>query len=913
MQDRRTHGGEDKENIKYDFSVNLNPLGMPAAAARALHASPESFEEYPDTDCLRLRKALAEMWHVPAENIVCGAGAADIIYRLPVALGLRKVLLAVPSFTEYERAFEINGVRTDFLPASEENSFALTDEFTGAGGDYDAIVISNPVNPSGRLMSVKNYERLLDWCRQTDTKLISDECFMSFAGSDRQEAFRKADDAARKAGTDLILIRSFTKIFCMAGLRAGYAVFSRLDEAEKTALMGPPWNVSGPAQKAALSALGDPDFIRKTVDFISRERNRIFSGLREAGLAPMESNVNFILFRAADDFGRQMKESGILVRDCSDYRGVRAAEGMKFYRTAVRSREENDALLAAVRQTASASGPAAAKSFTGRTARPHQDTLDMSEINGEGPASIMIQGTMSNAGKSLIAAGLCRIFRQDGYRPAPFKSQNMALNSFITADGSEIGRAQAVQAEAAGIAPISDMNPVLLKPTTEKGSQVIVNGKVRADMDASDYFRFRKTLRRDVSDAYERLGRDHDVIVIEGAGSPVEINLTEDGDDFVNMGLAAMTDSPVLLVGDIDRGGVFAQLGGTMMLFDRRDRKRVKGVIVNKFRGDMDLFSRGQNMLAEVCGVPVVGVVPYTELDIDDEDSLSSRLSNHRGSAVSSPEGSPADGEIPDQDVLNVCVIRLPHISNFSDFTALAAVRGVNVFYTDKPEELEKADAVIIPGSKNTIGDLRWMKDTGLADAVKTAAAGGTLTVGICGGYQMLGLRIDDRDHAESMAGSEDGLGLLPVLTDYEAEKITRQTAAVTCRLPDPLTELSGLELAGYEIHMGRSRILSYDEIGNTAPGHDKWGKVSSFSKTESGNHDGCSAGNVFGTYLHGLFDSRTFTEAFCNMLAGARGLRRNFTVSDYQAYRESQYDRLADVLRAHLDMDHIYRIMGLK
>lgn len=309
---------------------------------------------------------------------------------------------------------------------------------------------------------------------------------------------------------------------------------------------------------------------------------------------------------------------------------------------------------------------------------------------------IMIQGTMSNAGKSLVAAGLCRVFRQDGFRVMPFKSQNMALNSFITDEGLEMGRAQVMQAEAAGVKPSVLMNPILLKPTSDTGSQVIVNGEVRGNMDARTYFKYKKSLLPDIAHAFRELEKNADIIVIEGAGSPAEINLKDN--DIVNMGLAALVGAPVLLVGDIDRGGVFAQLLGTLMLLDEEERKRVKGLIINKFRGDRTILDPGIRMLEEKCGVPVTGVLPYTRLSIDDEDSLSGRLERHR----------------PDGAAVRICVVRLPHISNFSDFTVFEHISGTEVDYISRPEELEGADIVILPGSKNTIGDLKWLRESGL-------------------------------------------------------------------------------------------------------------------------------------------------------------------------------------------------------
>lgn len=365
--------------------------------------------------------------------------------------------------------------------------------------------------------------------------------------------------------------------------------------------------------------------------------------------------------------------------------------------------------------------------------------------------SIMIQGTMSNAGKSLIAAGLCRIFKQDGYKVAPFKSQNMALNSYVTSEGLEMGRAQVVQAMAAGVEPSVRMNPILLKPTTDMGSQVIVQGQVVGNMRAMDYFAKKKEYIPVIRESYEQLAADHDIIVIEGAGSPAEINLKQD--DIVNMGMAKIADAPVLLVGDIDRGGVFAQLIGTVMLLEPEEQARIKGLIVNKFRGDKKILDPGITMLEERAGKPVLGVVPYADVDIEDEDSLASSLE-----------------ETHIQAEIDVAVIRFPRISNFTDMQALSMERDVSVRYVTKPSELGEPDVILLPGTKNTIQDLLWLRESGLEAKITRLAKKGTIVFGICGGYQMLGESLMDPLQTESALGSVRGMGLLPVTTVFEEE-----------------------------------------------------------------------------------------------------------------------------------------------
>lgn len=485
--------------------------------------------------------------------------------------------------------------------------------------------------------------------------------------------------------------------------------------------------------------------------------------------------------------------------------------------------------------------------------------------------AIMVQGTMSNAGKSVIAAALCRIFKQDGYSVAPFKSQNMALNSYITEEGLEMGRAQVVQAAAAGIAPSVLMNPILLKPTSDTGSQVIVNGEVRANMRAADYFKYKTELIPDIMRAYNTLAEKHDIIVIEGAGSPAEINLKDN--DIVNMGMAKMADAPVLLAGDIDRGGVFAQLYGTVGLLTPDERERVKGFIINKFRGDSRILKPGLDMLEELTGIKIAGVVPYMDIDIDDEDSLSERFANKKIGAV------------------DIAVIRFPHISNFTDFNVFELIDGVSVRYVKSVSELKNPDMIILPGTKNTITDLRWLRECGLEAAVLKAADAGKVIFGICGGYQMLGEEISDAANAEG-GGKIRGLGLLPSLTVFEAEKTRSRVKGRLQNLTGTLKPMNGIKIEGYEIHMGRTEFLGKPIV--------------SLSDKSS---DGQCAHNVYGSYMHGIFDKCAvrFVECLCAEKGIDIGTMKDI---DLKKHKESEYDRLADVVRKSLDMEFIYEVM---
>lgn len=527
--------------------------------------------------------------------------------------------------------------------------------------------------------------------------------------------------------------------------------------------------------------------------------------------------------------------------------------------------------------------------------------------------AIMIQGTMSNAGKSLIAAGLCRIFHQDGYRVTPFKSQNMALNSFITDEGLEMGRAQVVQAEAAGIKPSVLMNPILLKPTTDVGSQVIINGKVSSNMTAREYYKHKKQLIPVVREAYDKLSEDYDIIVIEGAGSPAEVNLRDD--DIVNMGMAELADAPVLLVGDIDRGGVFAQLYGTIELLEDHEKARIKGLIINKFRGDKTILDPGLDILRDRTGKEILGVVPYMDIVIDDEDSLSEQLNVRRyirkmpdsdagmckEAKNESCHGSGSDKKTGHGDalgfnesitsLLDIAVIRLPRISNFTDFTALSTEPGVSVRYVTKVQELGEPDLIILPGTKSTIRDMEWLRATGLEAKILQKHHAGTMIIGICGGYQMLGESIVDESGAETVPGTAArGLGLLPLVTEFAEEKTRTRVTEELSGLSGVFSWLNGKTVTGYEIHMGRTYGAG------------------------SENRYIDSVGNVLGTYIHGFFDSDELREAFLQILFGKKGIKReDITELRYEDFKEQQYDKLASVLRESLDMDKVYRIMGLE
>lgn len=489
---------------------------------------------------------------------------------------------------------------------------------------------------------------------------------------------------------------------------------------------------------------------------------------------------------------------------------------------------------------------------------------------------LMLAGTGSDVGKSIIATALCRIFRQDGYSPAPFKAQNMALNSYVTADGLEIGRAQAVQAEAAGIPCEAEMNPILLKPQSDHTSQVVLLGKPIGNKNAYDYWRHegKGELRKEVHAAFDRLSQRFNPIVMEGAGSIAELNLRDT--DLVNMPMARYADARVILVADIDRGGVFASAYGSIMLQDEEDRKRIKGIIVNKFRGDMRLFEDGRRMLEDVCDVPVLGVIPFMkDIHIEEEDSVDLKIKNEKI-------------EIKSEHV-SVAVVRLPYISNFTDFDALERDPRIELAYIDKADELKHADIIILPGTKSTINDLRWLHQSGLAEAILRARREGKTILGICGGYQMMGREVLDPNHVEGDLERMPGLGLLPTFTTIEGEKRTRQVA-FKLRIDD--SEV----LKGYEIHMGRTNATE--------------GEMQGLVQFEDGTTDGYYQDeHCMGTYTHGILDNQPFVDFLLRPFADRMG--EHYETIDYQTYKQQQYDLLADRVRRYLDMDKLYSILN--
>ncbi len=493
-------------------------------------------------------------------------------------------------------------------------------------------------------------------------------------------------------------------------------------------------------------------------------------------------------------------------------------------------------------------------------------------------ANLMIVGTSSGAGKSLFVTALCRIFYKDKYKVSPFKSQNMALNSYITKDGKEMGRAQVVQAEASGLEPDVNMNPILLKPSTMNKIQIIVCGKSIGNMSGVEYNQYKKNLIPILKETYSKIENENDIVVIEGAGSPAEINIKEE--DISNFAMARIADAPVILVADIDRGGVFASIYGTIMLLNEEDRKRIKGIVINKFRGNKEVLKSGFEIIENLTGVKTLGVIPYTDIDIEDEDSLSEKYKSFKLNKNSNK--------------IKISVIKLKHISNATDIDALSIYDDVEIQFITERSHIGNEDLIIIPGSKNTIDDLKWLKESGIADEIIKRARTETIIFGICGGFQILGNKVKDPYHIEGDIEELNGLGLLDLETIMENEKTLVQYKGKLVVDNGILKTLNNFEIKGYEIHQGITK------------GNEK--NLTTDDRTIFVNRD-----NIIATYLHGIFDNKNFTDVLLNEIRRRKGLEEVNNNISYEEYKLKEFDKLEKLVRENVDIDEIYKIIGLK
>lgn len=958
MLERYGHGGDlttaealygRRPEQFLDFSANMNPFGPPERVGRLLAKRWPELARYPDPAVRELREAIAEHYGVPASCVLVGNGAAELIDLSARWLGARSVGIARPAFSEYEEAVRKYGGHVVDIPLSAEDGFALREsDLLAAAERTDLLMIGHPNNPTGRLADPELLLRLV----KRGKPIVVDEAFVDFVPHEREVSLIR--QAAETAG--LYVLRSMTKFFAIPGLRLGFMV-ARPEAIEQLRAMQVPWSVNAAAQWAGVAALGDTAYADKTRRWLAEERPWLTERLRRLGLKVYDSDVNFLLLRlpartgmTAGELQQALGRAGVLIRDGSRFPGL----DERYVRVAVRLRQDNVQLveaLAAVLEgstgkfvpTVGESAPASGKSVStpdeaGRTSplheagenevqavgarrQPEGEAAEVREsdrlrvqrtglsdaVGAEAEAeaecgsggieasaprapTLMVQGTSSDAGKSLLTTALCRILLQDGRRVAPFKSQNMSLNSYVTPDGKEIGRAQGMQADACRIAATTDMNPILLKPKKEMVSQVVVHGKPLRDYEARAYReQFLTQAQYIVLEALGRLRQRFDVVVIEGAGSPAEVNLKDR--DIVNMRLAGWADAPVVLVADIDRGGVFASLVGTMEIFTPEERARVRGFIINKFRGDVTLLKPGLDWLEQRTGKPVLGVVPYLpELGLEDEDSASL-------DAKKPPAGPKRDGQV------EVAVLRLPRLSNFTDFDPLFEEPDVFVRYVTSLSEWGEPDAVIIPGSKNTVDDLLALRERGLEERIRRHVEGGGRLLGICAGYQMMGMRLLDPDKLEADTESVEGLGLFPAETTFTPDKRTERVVGTMKVEQEPD---DALEVDGYEIHMGRTAFHGPVRRPFLIRTHDAPDETSAYREDGAVSEDG----KVLGTYVHGILHNDAFRRFWINGIRADKGWAPITGELQFRERREAAFDRLADHVRRHLDMEQIYAMI---
>lgn len=881
------HGGNIEETARalgmrsdqiLDFSANINPLGPPEWLEPVLYGHIPSLLHYPDPGSSKLVRAAAEKYGCGLDEVIAGNGLSEIIYLLPRALDVKRVFIPCPAYIDYERAAAAAGVPVETVIMPEESAFAPDPKLISPQiRRGDLVFIGHPVNPSGAMAAADGIRSLAS--AHPDSFFAVDEAFLDFTA--------EGESLSRNRPGNVIVLLSFTKIYAIPGLRLG-AIIGDAAVVEKLRRVQPCWSVNSFAQAVGERALRDQGYLRSTGRYIADLRKSLYRELTELpGVKVYPGSANYLLGRldgeqTAPKLAERLLPYGIMIRVCGNYRGL----DDRYFRVAVRPEGENERLIAAMREVleGEADGGAAALRASGRehpsgraargctagnTVRRRADA-HAARRSGKTPA-IMFQGTCSNAGKSVLTAAFCRIMLQDGYRVAPFKAQNMSLNSFVTADGGEMGRAQVTQAQACRLEPDVRMNPVLLKPNTDTGSQVVLNGKPVGNMDVADYITYKRRAAEAVKDAYDSLASEFDAVVLEGAGSPAEVNLKHH--DIVNMRMAEHAGAPVFLVGDIDRGGVFASFIGTCEVLDEWERELLAGFVVNKFRGNEELLEDAYAYMLAKTGKPVVGTVPHIpELGLPEEDSVGFKLGHF-------DRGENSDG-------IEIALIDLPHISNFTDFDALRIEPDVRVRTVRKSADLSAApDAVVIPGSKNVIGDMKYLTKSGIAGRIVELAERGTEIVGICAGFQILGEKIMDPYRIESPGGDTvTGLGLLPIRNTIEKEKTLKR---VTVRhLP------SGCTVRGYEIHHG---IMAPDE------------KVQ-----DIGAGRGSENGSVWGTYLHGIFDADGFRRWFINKLRDKRGLAPlESTGAVYDI--EPALERLAEIVRKHIDIDGMYRAMGIR
>ena len=919
--------GRDPASL-LDFSVNVRPEGPPEFIRAALFRAMTALAAYPSPHAEEAMLAAARHHGMDASRFVFGSGSNELIHALARVLrkrGVPSVRVVEPAFSEYAIACRLAGIKAipvwggiieknQCVPTTDTGKDEavptrdLLDALTDAP-EGSAVFLANPGNPSGLFRTPEECLRLMS--SRSDLLWIIDEAFVEYAGTETEAS------VLQRLPKNGIVLRSLTKFHAVPGVRLGYlAADAELAQAIRDEL--PAWSVNAFALAAAQAVFADTsDFTAQTRAENAERRADLAAALSSLpGIEVYPSAANYVLFRwpgaPRNLLGILLKRFGIAVRDCSNYHGLKDGS---WFRAAVRFPEDHRRLaeaLSAIRETTHGVSSSPLPETPASPESGNKDSINIKVLGrggmgawgkgGESPSpegfllpspgisrrpprhtpALMLQGTSSNAGKSILAAAYCRIFRQDGYSVAPFKAQNMSLNSGVTASGDEMGRAQIVQAQAALVDPDARMNPILLKPHSDTGSQVVVLGQPIGHMGVLDYFKKKKELWKTVTEAYDSLAADHDVMVLEGAGSPGEINLKEH--DVVNMRMAEHARASVLLVGDIDRGGVYASFLGTWMTFTDAERRLLTGYIVNRFRGDASLLGPAHEYMLDHTGTPVLGTIPYIrDLNIPEEDMAGFSWGH-------------TDCGEKKAGTLDIAVVMLRHVSNYTDFAPLAAEPDVRLRPVRRAEEWGDPDVVMLPGSKSVVPDLDDLRRSGLADNILGHAERGKWIFGICGGLQILGRAILDPHGIESAAPEVPGLGLMDLRSTFAADK----TLVRVARAETPL----GVPSGGYEIHHGLT-----DHGPSALP---LFLRADRAYPSEAERICGYVSGRRWATYLHGVFDDDAFRRAWLDHVRADIGLApqgRQLAAYDL----EKALDRLADIVREHSDMETIYQSMGLK
>ena len=919
--------GRDPASL-LDFSVNVRPEGPPEFIRAALFRAMTALAAYPSPHAEEAMLAAARHHGMDASRFVFGSGSNELIHALARVLrkrGVPSVRVVEPAFSEYAIACRLAGIKAipvwggiieknQCVPTTDTGKDEavptrdLLDALTDAP-EGSAVFLANPGNPSGLFRTPEECLRLMS--SRSDLLWIIDEAFVEYAGTETEAS------VLQRLPKNGIVLRSLTKFHAVPGVRLGYlAADAELAQAIRDEL--PAWSVNAFALAAAQAVFADTsDFAAQARAENAERRADLAAALSSLpGIEVYPSAANYVLFRwpgaPRNLLGILLKCFGIAVRDCSNYHGLKDGS---WFRAAVRFPEDHRRLaeaLSAIRETTHGVSSSPLPETPASPESGNKDSINIKVLGrggmgawgkgGESPSpegfllpspgisrrpprhtpALMLQGTSSNAGKSILAAAYCRIFRQDGYSVAPFKAQNMSLNSGVTAAGDEMGRAQIVQAQAALVDPDARMNPILLKPHSDTGSQVVVLGQPIGHMGVLDYFKKKKELWKTVTEAYDSLAADHDVMVLEGAGSPGEINLKEH--DVVNMRMAEHARASVLLVGDIDRGGVYASFLGTWMTFTDAERRLLTGYIVNRFRGDASLLGPAHEYMLDHTGIPVLGTIPYIrDLNIPEEDMAGFSWGH-------------TDCGEKKAGTLDIAVVMLRHVSNYTDFAPLAAEPDVRLRPVRRAEEWGDPDVVMLPGSKSVVPDLDDLRRSGLADNILGHAERGKWIFGICGGLQILGRAILDPHGIESAAPEVPGLGLMDLRSTFAADK----TLVRVARAETPL----GVPSGGYEIHHGLT-----DHGPSALP---LFLRADRAYPSEAERICGYVSGRRWATYLHGVFDDDAFRRAWLDHVRADIGLApqgRQLAAYDL----EKALDRLADIVREHSDMETIYQSMGLK